>query len=76
VIPWYTYLFFACNFIKNLKDKDTTLKQNLLKIIILLRGISMEVRHVQYNFACFIWSVIQAASGLYPPTSMANIFGN
>jgi hypothetical protein len=23
-----------------------------------------------------IWSVIQAASGLYPPTSIANIFGN
>jgi hypothetical protein len=30
----------------------------------------------QCNFACSIWSVIQAASGLYPPTSIANIFEN
>jgi hypothetical protein len=28
------------------------------------------------NFARSIWSVIQAASGLYPPTSIANVFGN
>jgi hypothetical protein len=30
----------------------------------------------QCNFARSIWSIIQAASGLYPPTSTANIFGN
>jgi hypothetical protein len=30
----------------------------------------------QCNFACSIWSVIQAASGLYTPTSITNIFGN
>jgi hypothetical protein len=28
------------------------------------------------NFALSIWLVIQAASGSYPPTSIANIFGN
>jgi hypothetical protein len=28
------------------------------------------------NFERSIWPVIQAASGLYPPTSIANIFGN
>jgi hypothetical protein len=30
----------------------------------------------QCNFACSIWSVIQAASGLYPLTSITNVFGN
>jgi hypothetical protein len=30
----------------------------------------------QCNFARSIWSIIQAASGLYPLTSIANIFGN
>jgi hypothetical protein len=29
----------------------------------------------QYNFLRSIWSVIQATLGLYPPTSIANIFG-
>jgi hypothetical protein len=60
----------------------------LLKII-LLSGIGMGVRRVflshdemikhlffKCNFAPSIWSVIQAASGLYPPTSIANVFGN
>jgi hypothetical protein len=30
----------------------------------------------QCNFARSIWSVIQVVSGLYTPTSIANIFGN
>ena len=30
----------------------------------------------QCNFARSIWSVIQVASNLYPPSSVANIFGN
>jgi hypothetical protein len=30
----------------------------------------------QCNFARSIWSVIQAASGLYPSTSIVNVFGN
>jgi hypothetical protein len=36
------------------------------------------IKHLffQYNFAHSIWSVIQAASSLYTPTSIANIFGN
>jgi hypothetical protein len=36
------------------------------------------IKHLffQCNFARSIWSVIQAASGLYPPTSITNIFGN
>jgi hypothetical protein len=36
------------------------------------------IKHLffQCNFARSVWSVIQAASGLYPPTSIANIFGN
>jgi hypothetical protein len=36
------------------------------------------IKHLffQCNFACSIWSVIQAALGLYPPTSIANVFGN
>jgi hypothetical protein len=36
------------------------------------------IKHLffQCNFARVIWSVIQAASGLYPPTSIANVFGN
>jgi hypothetical protein len=36
------------------------------------------IKHLffQCNFARSIWSVIQAASGLYPPTSIANVFGN
>jgi hypothetical protein len=36
------------------------------------------IKHLffQCNFARSILSVIQAASGLYPPTSVANIFGN
>jgi hypothetical protein len=29
-----------------------------------------------YNFARSLWSVIRVASGLYTPTSIANIFGN
>ena len=28
------------------------------------------------SFARFIWSVIQVGSNLYPPSSIANIFGN
>jgi hypothetical protein len=28
------------------------------------------------NFPHSIWSVIQATSGLYPPTSISNVFGN
>jgi hypothetical protein len=36
------------------------------------------IKHLffQYNFAYSIWSVIQAASSLHTPTSIANIFGN
>jgi hypothetical protein len=36
------------------------------------------IKHLffQCNFARSIWSVIQVASGLYTPTSIANIFGN
>jgi hypothetical protein len=36
------------------------------------------IKHLffQCNFACSIWSIIQVASGLYPPHSVANIFGN
>jgi hypothetical protein len=36
------------------------------------------IKHLffQCKFACSIWLVIQAASGLYPPTSIANVFEN
>jgi hypothetical protein len=36
------------------------------------------IKHLffQCNFARSIWSVIQAASGLYPPSSIPNVFGN
>jgi hypothetical protein len=36
------------------------------------------IKHLffQFNFARSIWSVIQSALGLYPPTSIANVFGN
>jgi hypothetical protein len=36
------------------------------------------IKHLffQCNFVCSIWSIIQVASGLYPPTSIANVFGN
>ena len=36
------------------------------------------IKHLffQCNFARSIWSVIQVASNLYPPSSVANIFGN
>jgi hypothetical protein len=36
------------------------------------------IKHLffQCNFVCSIWSLIQAASGLYPPTSIANVFRN
>jgi hypothetical protein len=36
------------------------------------------IKHLffQCNFARSIWSVIQEASGLHPPTSITNIFGN
>jgi hypothetical protein len=36
------------------------------------------IKHLffQCNFARSIWSVIQAALGLYPSTSIANVFGN
>jgi hypothetical protein len=36
------------------------------------------IKHLffQCNFVRSIWSVIQAASALYPPTSIANVFGN
>jgi hypothetical protein len=36
------------------------------------------IKHLffQCNFARSIWSVIQAASGLYPPTIIANVFEN
>jgi hypothetical protein len=36
------------------------------------------IKHLffQCNFARSIWSIIQVASGLYPPRSVANIFGN
>ena len=36
------------------------------------------IKHLffQCNFARSIWSVIQVGSNLYPPSSVANIFGN
>jgi hypothetical protein len=36
------------------------------------------IKHLffQCNFASSIWSIIQAALGLYTPTTVANIFGN
>jgi hypothetical protein len=36
------------------------------------------IKHLFFhcNFARSIWSIIQAASGLYTPTSITNIFGN
>jgi hypothetical protein len=36
------------------------------------------IKHIffQCRFARSIWSIIQAASSLYPPTSVANVFGN
>jgi hypothetical protein len=36
------------------------------------------IKHLlfQCNIVCFIWSVIQVASGLYKPTSIVNIFEN
>lgn len=36
------------------------------------------IKHLffQCSFARTIWSLIQMASGIYPPTSVANIFGN
>jgi hypothetical protein len=36
------------------------------------------IKHLffQYHFARSIWSVIQVASTLYPPRSIANTFGN
>ena len=36
------------------------------------------IKHLffQYSFVRSIWSITQAASGLYPPRSIANIFGN
>jgi hypothetical protein len=36
------------------------------------------IKHLffQCNFSYSIWSVIQVASDLYPPTSIANVFGN
>ena len=36
------------------------------------------IKHLffQCQFARSIWSAIQVASNLYPPTSLANIFGN
>jgi hypothetical protein len=36
------------------------------------------IKHLffQCRFARSIWSIIQVASSLYPPTSVANIFGN
>jgi hypothetical protein len=36
------------------------------------------IKHLffQCNFAPFIWLVIQTAWGLYPPTSIANVFRN
>jgi hypothetical protein len=37
-----------------------------------------KIKHLffQCRFARSIWSCIQVASDLYPPTSVANIFGN
>ena len=36
------------------------------------------IKHLffQCKFACTTWSIIQIASNLYPPTSVANIFGH
>jgi hypothetical protein len=36
------------------------------------------IKHLffKYNFARFIWSVIQMASNLYPSSDVANMFGN
>jgi hypothetical protein len=40
------------------------------------QGETIKDLFFQCNFARSIWSVIQAASGLYTPTSIANIIGN
>jgi hypothetical protein len=36
------------------------------------------IKHLLFQcwFVEFIWSIIQVASSLYPPTSVANVFGN
>jgi hypothetical protein len=42
------------------------------------RETELLVKHLffQCRFARSIWSIIQVASSLYPPTSVANVFGN
>ena len=34
------------------------------------------IKHLFFSFAGSIWSVIQVALNLYPPSSVANTFGN
>jgi hypothetical protein len=57
--------------------KDNLMKRNWHGIQISFFCSQDEtIKHLFFrcNFACSIWSVIQAASGLYTPTSIANIF--
>jgi hypothetical protein len=59
--------------------KDTLAKRNWQGTKKCVFGHHDEtIKHLffQYHFARFIWSIIQIGSTLYPPTSVANIFGN
>jgi hypothetical protein len=58
--------------------KDNLIKRNWHKTCIFFCLQDEIIKHFFFhcNFARSIWSVTQAASGLYTPTSIANIFGN
>jgi hypothetical protein len=60
--------------------KDNLVKQNwhgsTQCVCSVIKDETIKHLFFHFRFARSIWSLIQVASDLYPPTSVANIFGN
>ena len=59
--------------------KDNLIKRNWngsTKCVFCIHDETIKHLFFQYKVACSTWSAIQIASNLYPPRSVANIFGN
>jgi hypothetical protein len=55
----------------------TLLSETGMKVLSVFFVIKMRlINTCSYRFGRSIWSIIQVASSLYPPTSVVNVFGN
>ena len=73
-------IFFAWYLCKGvILTKDNLVKcnwQGSTKCVICTHDETIKHLFFQYKVARFTWSAIQIASNIYPPRSVANIFGN